>query len=266
MFKAFAFLSAVLIGVILGLMGGGGSILTVPILVYLLGYTPVVATGYSLFVVGSTSLFGAFMYARRGRIDFGAALAFGIPAAIAVFLTRRFLVPAIPDVLFSVGGLQVTNNLFLMVLFATMMLFASISMIRKEKKQIDKEPAPAVSANTFRVGLQGFSVGILTGLVGVGGGFLIVPALVILSGLDMKTAVGTSLLIMSINSLFGFLGDIFHRDIDWIFLLSFSSLAVVGIFIGNALSRKIAGEKLKSGFGWLILVMGVYILFKELIL
>lgn len=266
MLEISALIMAVLIGAIIGLMGGGGSILTVPVLVYLLGYTPIVATGYSLFVVGSASLFGAVIYARQGRIDFRAALALGIPAAIAVFLTRQFIVPAIPESLFTIGNLRITNNLFLMLLFAAMMLLASFSLIRKRKDLSNAKPTDAARRNFITIGIQGFGIGIFTGLVGVGGGFMIVPALVILARLEMKTAVGTSLLIMGINSLFGFLGDILHRDIHWEFLLLFTGLAVVGIFIGNLLSRKISGQKLKTGFGWLILIMGIYIIFKELAL
>lgn len=266
MLEVLAFVGAVLIGVILGLMGGGGSIITVPILVYLLGYSPVVATGYSLFVVGSTSLVGTVMYSKRGLVKLSAALIFGIPAAIAVFLTRQFIVPAIPEKLFSIGDFVVTNNVFLMIIFATMMLFASVSMIRKKKAAAESETLEHIEMKPFSIVIQGLGVGLLTGLVGVGGGFLIVPALVLFSKLDMKTAVGTSLLIMSVNSLFGFIGDILNREIDWSFLLIFTGLSILGIFAGNALSKKISGAKLKSGFGWLILLMGIYIFIKELFL
>ncbi len=266
MLEVLAFIGAVLIGVILGLMGGGGSIVTVPVLVYLLGYSPVVATGYSLFVVGSTSLVGTVMYSKRGLVNIRAALIFGIPAAIAVFLTRQYIVPAIPEKLFSIGDFVVTNNVFLMVIFALMMLFASVSMIRKKKVLVEMDDSDSTNMKSYAIVLQGFGVGLLTGLVGVGGGFLIVPALVLFSKLDMKTAVGTSLLIMSMNSLFGFIGDIINREIDWSFLLIFTGLSILGIFVGNALSKKISGAKLKSGFGWLILIMGIYIFIKELFL
>lgn len=266
MLEVLAFIGAILIGVILGLMGGGGSIVTVPILVYLLGYSPVVATGYSLFVVGSTSLVGSTMYFKRGLVNIRAALIFGIPAAIAVFLTRQFVVPAIPEKLFSIGEFVVTNNVFLMVIFALMMLFASVSMIRKKKDQAEKKDSERTKMKPYQLVVQGFGVGLLTGLVGVGGGFLIVPALVLFSRLDMKTAVGTSLLIMSVNSLFGFIGDILNREIDWSFLLIFTGLSIMGIFAGNALSKMISGPKLKTGFGWLILLMGIYIFIKELFL
>lgn len=264
MLEILAFLGAIIIGIIVGLMGGGGSIVTVPILVYLLGYSPVVATGYSLFVVGVTSLFGVFMYSKRGLVKYSEAVIFGVPAAITVFLVRHYIVPAIPEKLFSIGDFVVTNNVFLMVIFAGMMLFASFMMIRKKKTRVEKEDAEQAITNRYIIVLQGIGIGLLIGLVGVGGGFLIVPTLVLFSKLDMKVAVGTSLLIVSVNSLIGFIGDIINREIDWSFLLIFTCLSVLGIFAGNAFSKKISGSRLRVGFGWLILIMGIYIFIVEL--
>ena len=200
------FAAAILIGVSLGLIGGGGSILTVPVLVYILGIDPVLATAYSLFVVGSTSLVGAGTYMKKGLVNYKTALVFAIPSFIAVFLTRKFLVPALPDPLFSVGEAVVTKNIGIMVFFAIIMLAASYSMIRGNKQKEDVEEELKFNFPLFA--LEGSIVGVITGIVGAGGGFLIIPALVLLAKLPMKMAVGTSLLIIAAKSLIGFLGDL----------------------------------------------------------
>ena len=258
------FSAAILIGVSLGLIGGGGSILTVPVLVYILGVDPVLATAYSLFVVGSTSLVGAGTYMKKGLVNYKTALVFAIPSFIAVFLTRKFLVPALPDPLFTVGEAIITKNIGIMVFFALIMLAASFSMIRG-KKGGDAAEEEEVKFNFPMIALEGSVVGVITGIVGAGGGFLIIPALVILAKLPMKMAVGTSLLIIAAKSLIGFLGDLSSQTIDWQMLLIFTSLSIVGIFIGSALSKKINEKILKTGFGWFVLVMGIYIITKELL-
>lgn len=256
------FISAIIIGISLGLIGGGGSILTVPALVYLLHISPVLATAYSLFVVGATSLVGSFTFMRKGLVDYKTAAVFATPSFIAVFLTRKFLVPAIPLEIFTIGEWVMTKDIAIMVFFALIMLAASFSMIRNGKmKSEDQE----IKFNYPLIAIEGALVGVLTGLVGAGGGFLIIPALVLLARLPMKLAVGTSLLIIAVKSLIGFLGDIFNQPIEWQFLLIFSGLSLVGIFIGSWLSTKIDGKHLKKGFGWFVLVMAVYILGKELL-
>ncbi|MFL0683113.1 MAG: sulfite exporter TauE/SafE family protein [Algoriphagus aquaeductus] len=257
------FSAAILIGVSLGLIGGGGSILTVPVLVYILGVDPVLATAYSLFVVGSTSLVGAGTYMKKGLVNYKTAVVFAIPSFIAVFLTRKFMVPALPDPLFSVGEAIITKNIGIMVFFAIIMLAASISMVRN-KKCLDCDENEPIRYNFPMIALEGSVVGVITGIVGAGGGFLIIPALVILARLPMKMAVGTSLLIIAAKSLIGFLGDVSTQTIDWQMLLIFTGLSIVGIFIGSALSKKINEKALKTGFGWFVLVMGVYIIGKEL--
>ena len=258
------FSAAILIGVSLGLIGGGGSILTVPVLVYILGVDPVLATAYSLFVVGSTSLVGAGTYMKKGLVNYKTALVFAIPSFIAVFLTRKFLVPALPDPLFTVGEAIITKNIGIMVFFALIMLAASFSMIRG-KKGGDAADEEEVKFNFPMIALEGSVVGVITGIVGAGGGFLIIPALVLLAKLPMKMAVGTSLLIIAAKSLIGFLGDLSTQTIDWQLLLIFTALSIVGIFIGSALSKKINEEILKTGFGWFVLAMGIYIITKELL-
>ena len=260
--EIFGYLGALIIGIVLGLIGGGGSILTVPILVYLLFINPVTATAYSLFVVGVSSLVGAIRNIQKGLVDFKTAIVFAIPAFIAVYTTRRFLVPAIPDKLFSIGDFLVTKNIGIMIFFAIIMLVASISMIKERKA---KAVADAVVVFNYPlIVTEGLIVGVITGIVGAGGGFLIIPALVLLAKLPMKKAVATSLLIIAIKSLIGFIGDVENLDIDWSFLLIFTGISVLGIFLGIYLSNFIEGKKLKKGFGWFVLIMGVYIIYKEL--
>jgi len=254
---------AILIGVTLGLIGGGGSILTVPVLVYLFGVDTLLATSYSLFVVGISSLVGAIKTTKQGLVEYKTAVIFGIPAIVTVYLTRAFLVPSIPAELMQIGEIIVTNRMAIMLLFAVMMILAAFSMIRLGKEKPEK--IEVQKFNYPMILLEGIGVGILTGLVGAGGGFLIIPALVILSKLPMKMAVGTSLSIIAAKSLFGFMGDLAHFDIDWEFLGIFATLSIGGIFIGTYLSKFIPGKKLKPAFGWFVLIMGIYILVKELI-
>jgi uncharacterized membrane protein YfcA len=259
------YFTSILIGVALGLIGGGGSILTVPVLVYLFAVEPVLATAYSLFIVGLTSAVGTVGYFKKGLVNIKTAIVFGIPSIIAVFFTRAVIVPAIPKEVFSVGDFMVTKNLLMMLLFAVIMIAASYSMIKKDKKIISEEPQQQ-KFNYPLIIIEGAIVGIITGLVGAGGGFLIIPALVILSKLPMKEAVGTSLVIIAAKSLIGFFGEGGENIIDWQFLFTISGFAIVGIFIGTALSKKIDGAKLKPAFGWFVLVMGIYIITKELFL
>ena len=257
------YIAASLIGISLGLIGGGGSILTLPVLVYLLGVDVVSSTAYSLFVVGATSLVGAIPKYRSGLIHMKTAIIFGIPSIIAVYLTRSFIVPAIPDVIFSIGDFAVTKAFLLMFLFAILMVVASYSMITGNGKEEKETKIDDLKYNYPMILLEGSVVGILTGLVGAGGGFLIIPALVLLSKLPMKMAVGTSLLIIAAKSLFGFAGDLGKTTMDWPLLLNVTALAIVGIFIGNFLSTKIDSNKLKKAFGWFVLLMGAYIIIKE---
>ncbi len=258
------YISSILIGVALGLIGGGGSILTVPVLVYLLGVDAVAATSYSLFIVGATSAVGSIQYFNKGLVNIKTAIVFGIPSIIAVFMTRAYIVPAIPKEVFTIGEFTVTKSILMMVLFAILMIAASYSMIKKtmtNDKEIEEQ-----KFNYPLILMEGLIVGVLTGLVGAGGGFLIIPALVILSKLPMKEAVGTSLVIIAAKSLIGFFGESAETVINWNIILTVTGFAIVGIFIGTAMSKKIDGAKLKPAFGWFVLVMGIYIIIKELFL
>jgi len=254
--------ASTLIGISLRPIGGGGSILTVPVLVYLFPVEPVLATAYSLFIVGITSAAGAFPKYKQGEINLKTALIFGIPSIAAVYATRAFIVPAIPAEIGTIGNYVVTKSILMMLLFAVLMIAASFSMIRSKKKTEEKEQVQVF--NYPMIILEGALVGMLTGLVGAGGGFLIIPALVMLSKLPMKQAIGTSLLIIAAKSLIGFTGDLGKQVMDWQLLITVILLAIVGIFVGNSLSKKISADKLKTSFGWFVLVMGVYIIASEL--
>ena len=257
------YIAAIFIGISLGLIGSGGSILTVPVLVYLFAVSPVAATSYSLFIVGLTSAVGSINFFRRGLINKKIVALFGIPSIIAVVLTRSFVVPAIPERIATIGNLIITRDILLLILFGMLMIGAAYGMIRKKVR-----PLPAAGEenklNISLIILQGFFTGFVTGLVGAGGGFLIIPALVMLLKVPIKAAVGNSLAIIAANSFIGFLTSHNHSVIDWKLLLSIAALAIVGIFIGIGFSKKVDGSKLKPAFGWFILAMGIYIILKEL--
>jgi hypothetical protein len=263
------YITAVLIGVSLGLIGGGGSILTVPVLVYLLGVDAVLATGYSLFIVGITSFVGSARAFMQKQVDFRAVSLFGIPSILTVFIARHFVLPAIPDHLFLIGKTEITKSVFLMLVFGALMLSSSFFMLRNSREEniTEQENEDAVPQyKLLSLLLPGLLVGFTTGLLGAGGGFLIIPALVLILRIPMKTAVGTSLLIIAINSVFGFVFSIGRFHFEWKLLLIFTTLAIVGVFAGSLLSQKIHGNLLKRIFGWFVLLMGIYIIVNELFL
>jgi len=259
------YLAAGLIGISLGLIGGGGSIITIPVLVYLCHIEPTLATAYSLFIVGTTSLVGGVRSALNKMVDIKSAILFAIPSIIAIYLTRHYLLPHIPDTILRVDSFTLTKNIAIMIFFSIIMMAASIRMIIDKQK--DNGEDHLITPNLFMIFLQGLIVGVLSGIVGAGGGFLIIPALVLLAGLPMKKAIGTSLIIIAVNSLAGFLGD-FHimSQIDFSFMLILSVMAIAGIFLGTYLSRFVKGNNLKSGFGWFAFLMAIYIVVKEVII
>lgn len=255
---------AVLVGISLGLMGSGGSILTVPILVYIVGVSPVLATAYSLFIVGTTALTGTIKNLRDKNIDFTKVLLFGIPSMISVFFTRLVIVPSLPETLFFIGSYEVRKPVAIMAFFAVVMFFAAVSMLRAPKDGASRDTEKLNYAALIGLGIV---IGVVAGLVGAGGGFLIIPALVILAKTPMKRAAGTSLGIVAVQSLIGFSGDLqAAQAIDWVFLMAFTASSVIGIFIGLRLSKKIPGEKIKKGFGWFVIAVAAYILLKEFVL
>ncbi len=260
------YFASLLIGISLGMIGGGGSILTVPVLVYLFSVSPLLSTSYSLFVVGSTSLVGAYNNYLKGLVRIKTALLFGLSSISTVFLTRKFLIPHIPQSFGTTGNFKITESMLVMVLFAILMVAASLSMINDSRKKIEVSKNDNTKINIPKLLGYGIAIGAVTGLLGAGGGFLLVPTLVLLVKLPMKEAIGTSLFIIALNSLIGFTGDLGHFAIDWIFLLKITGIAITGILIGGALNKKIQSNHLKKGFGWFVLIMGIYIIVHETLL
>ena len=260
----FGYFLAVIIGILLSILGGGGSILTVPVLVYIFLFPPQIATAYSLLIVGVISAIASLSYLKNGLASPKTALFFSFPSFVMVFLTRKFLMPIIPETIISIGNFNLEKNHFIMIIFALLMLIASISMI-KGRKEINDIESVTKKMNYGFIFLEGLAVGTLTGFVGVGGGFLIIPVLINFIKLPMKLAVGTSLMIISINSLIGFLGDLGHFQIEYAFLAKFLGLALIGVAIGTNLSKKIKNEQLRPAFGWFVLIVSFTILIIEII-
>ena len=256
------YFASIIIGLSLGLIGGGGSILTIPILVYLFKINPELATTYSLFIVGITAMIGSYSHYKLGNLKMKSALYFAIPSVISILIIREVIFPKIANTLFSIATFQVSKNFLIMIVFSILMIAASVSMIKKNTIQIKN-----TNTNYLQLSFIGFIVGIVTGFLGAGGGFLIIPALLFFANLPMKQAVGTSLFIIFINSAIGFGGDMYKSvPVNYHFILSITGIALLGMFIGIKLSKKIDGTKLKPIFGWFILIMGLYIITKEIFL
>lgn len=257
------YLAALLIGVLLGMIGGGGSILTIPVLVYLFHLAPAEATGYSLFIVGISCLAGAYKYFRRGQIRVLTGFYFGIPSILTILLVRKYVLPAIPTIIYSSGSWVLNRSVLIMLVFAIVMIVAALQMLRNEIREetvIAAHPLPVIKTIW-----RGIEVGLLTGLLGAGGGFIILPVLIFSFRLPMKEAVGTSLLIIALNTLSGFLGDLFHgQQYQWQLLLTITLLSVIGTFAGRKWGEAFSGQQLKLYFGWFVLLMGVVIIVIEL--
>lgn len=254
------YICSLLIGVSLGLIGSGGSILAIPILVYFFGLTPEHATTHSLFIVGITAAIASYKHYKTGNLKIKEALAFSVPSIISLLLTRKFILPVIPEVLFKTQSFALTKHVFMMVLFAALMILASTSMIKKRKDSVI-----AGKVSTTKLLLLGLGLGVLTGFLGAGGGFLIVPVLIFYAGISLRYAIATSLFIIMLNSLSGFLGDLVNQvEFNKFILATVSSMAIIGMFIGLYFSKKIDGKKLKPMFGYFILAMGLFITLKEL--
>ncbi|UPS92142.1 sulfite exporter TauE/SafE family protein [Bizionia sp. M204] len=259
--EIFGYISALLIGVVLGLIGGGGSILAVPALAYLFLVNEKVATAYSLFVVGVSALVGGLKQHKKGLVDWRTAFVFGIPAIIGISIVRHFVIPALPEVMFTIGNFEFTRRMVMFGMFSILMIPAALSMLRDVKL---KPENTQVSYNYPLIIIEGLLIGAITGMIGAGGGFLIIPALVLLANVDIKVAVATSLIIIAMNALSGFfLGDALTMTIDWKFLLSFTAISLIGIFIGSYLGNFIDGKKLKKGFGYFVFAMAIFIFYME---
>src|SRR5688572_3381348 len=261
--ELFGYASLIGVGLLLGMMGGGGSMLSVPILVYLFSLDVVVASSYSLFIVGSTSMVGTILKQRDSFIDIPAVLQLGVPSLLSTFCMRKWIVCSIPDVLFMVGSVAVTRRALLLSVFAMVLIISSVMVIRGRRSTSDESIS---RPNPLALILAGIGVGFLSGLAGVGGGFLILPALVLFAGLPFNVAVGSALPIIAMNSLVGFLGGVYSHPVNWIFLASISILATIGIFIGDHFASCVSGNTLKRIFGWSALVLGIWILVKECVI
>lgn len=261
--EIFGYFSALIVGVSLGLIGGGGSVLAVPVLAYLFLMGERVTTAYSLFIVGSSALIGGWQQHLKGNVDWKTAVIFGIPSIIGVSLVRAFLIPALPEILFNLGQFQFTRRMAMFGLFAVLMIPAAFSMLKKENFE-NNQNKPMIKYDYPLILSEGLVVGAITGFIGAGGGFLIIPALVLFAHVEMKAAVGTSLVIIAFKSLFGFfMGDALTMDINWTLLAVITGLSFFGIFIGTFLSNFINGERLKKAFGYFIFVMAGFIFYME---
>ena len=239
---------SVLVGLSLGLLGGGGSILVVPLLTYVGGLDPKEAIATSLFVVGATSLASLVGHARKGRVQWRTGLIFGAAGMLGAFL----------------GGLAGGHipGAILMIAFAAMMIATAGAMIRGRKN--DGGGAGSHDHPLWRILLDGLGVGAATGLVGAGGGFLVVPALVLLAGLPMTAAVGTSLLVISMKSFAGLAGYLTSVSLDWPLVAAVTAAAIAGSFIGVRLTSVVPEQALRKGFGYFVLLMGAFVLSQEL--
>lgn len=251
-----AHLLALLIGLSLGVIGGGGSILAVPILVYVLGLDAKTAIAMSLAIVGIVSLIGVIPHGKQGNVNLQTAVSFTPPAMLGAFLGARL------------AALPFITDTIQLVSFAVMMLVASYFMIRKPQEipsdHVRLFPQKHQSRYPWlAIILEGLGVGILTGFVGVGGGFAIIPALVLLGKIPMKQAIGTSLLIISFKSATGFIGYLNQVNINWNLMFTFTTVAIIGVIWGTSLSRKIQGAKLQQLFGYFLIVVAIFILVKR---
>lgn len=256
---------AMLTGLVLGLLGGGGAMFSIPVLVYLFHIPPSVATGYSLFLVGVTAMSGAIQNTRHNLVDFKAALYYGIPSVITVYVIRRFVIHSLPDILWQTANFTLHKDDAILMLLAVVMMLVGVKMIT-EKPKVQTGEEPEHKMNFPVLILIAVLIGAFVGVAGAGGGFLMTPALIYFANLHMKKAIGTSLVLVSVNSFLGFAGDLgASPHMDWIFLLKFSGFSIAGVFIGSYFSSRVNGLKLKNAFGWFMVLMGVYIAVREFI-
>ena len=251
---------SILIGFSLGILGGGGSILTIPVLVYFFGIDPVIATTYSLFIVGLTAVSGSITNYRMNNVDYRTVVLFGTPSIAMLFIVRKWLVNLIPSIIFKSGDFIITKSIFIMIVFSALMLISGLSMIKATTYSPSKE-----KQSFTRLAIQGCITGAVTGFIGIGGGFIIVPSLVLFAGLSMKKAIGTSLTIITVNCIVGLVSNLTAaQSVNFVFLLIFSALAILGILAGTWATRFIPEKRLKPFFGWIILAMSIIVFLKVL--
>lgn len=253
-------ITLIMVGVVLGLTGGGGSVLSVPILVYLFSMDVVLASAYSFFIVGTTSVVGAILKQKERLIDVETSLLFGFPSLLATFVTRIWVVPNIPEIILSTTSIQLAKREFFLVLISILMILSGVMVLTQFRMHQSKQ----IKNSVRYIIMTGLGVGFLSGLTGIGGGFLILPALLLLKNMSFKTATGTALVIVSVNSIFGFLGDAFNYSINWMFLFAVTGLAVGGIIIGTLSNKIIPASVLQKTFGWITLLAGCYIILGEI--
>ncbi|MBH83754.1 MAG: permease [Flavobacteriales bacterium] len=256
-----AYFMALFVGIILGILGSGGSILTVPILVYLIGIKPVSATAYSLFIVGVTALVGAQRFFRNGQINYKISLYFAFPSLLGVFVSRKWILPNLSESLHFFHFFSIKKDTFILVFLGIVMLIAALSMLLSWKiNSVDKNN---IENNLILIAFDGIVVGLITGFVGAGGGFLIIPALLLLTNISMNEAIGTSLLIIAIKSILGFTAEL-NNIIEWNLLFTFTVFSISGILIGSYFSKLLNGGILKKSFGIFVLLISIVILTKEI--
>jgi uncharacterized membrane protein YfcA len=255
----------IVIGILLGLIGGGGSVLSIPVLVYLFKLSPLTATSYSLVIIGVASAVGVFSKLKEGLFNLKSAILFAVPSAISVIIARRIILPFIPEIVFQIGHHSFTKGSVLLIFFSVLMIYSSIQMIKPVSLSHKFVHRKEMSMYLKYI-LMGSFTGLLTGLVGAGGGFIIIPTLVLIGGLQMKNAISTSLIIITLNSLIGFWGDVWSGQVqmNWEFLMIIISLSISGVLFGNKLSKGIDQSRLKKWFGIFVLVLGSGILLKEI--
>jgi uncharacterized membrane protein YfcA len=241
----FALLLSALIGLSLGLLGSGGSIITLPVLVYVAGVPAHQAVGMSLVIVGGTSIVGTLLNLRRGSLDLRAGSFFALSGMVGAFIGARFT--------------HLVSASVLMLLFGILMLAVGGWMLGPNDLA-----TPSRSCQPIRCLTAGITVGLLTGFLGVGGGFLILPALVLFAGLDMKTAIGTSLAVIAVNCVGGLFGQLRFIDIDWLLTLLFLAIAVAGMFGGALLAGWLSAATLRPGFAWCVAFLGMALVVRNL--
>lgn len=256
------YIGAILTGLVLGLLGGGGAAVSIPILVYAFNVPPSLATGYSLLIVGFTALLGTVQNLRQGLVRYKALVRCGLPALISIYIMRRFLIHSIPATFFTLYGFKLTKDTFILLLLAFFMAMVARNMIsaaKPDKKEVKQTPYISVL-------FQSIFIGLFTGMVGAGGGFLLIPLLLASEPMEFRNATATSLTLVTLNSFIGFAGDVQSNIvINWPFLLSFLGCSIAGVIIGIRIAHRIDNKKLRQIFGYAMMGIAIFIVIKELL-